>query len=127
MLEQERLRKAQAEQEGFERRKRQKKFGKSRITGKKCQSARIGRVREQVFKVRTVGLVTVEHFVKASLSNIDLPKKWLKHSLKKKKEKWAALLSFQDDDKNTLQVKKKIVVACMPVPPKIVESTTTIQ
>jgi protein FAM50 len=107
----------QQEQEEFERRKRQRTdrvlSPTSLEIGGRFQPARIGSVQEQTFKDKTVGLVTAEEFVKASLEKESLQlspeeeakrqaellaaqKEKLKNSKRKKKEKRkrAALLSF---------------------------------
>jgi protein FAM50 len=115
-------RKRQEEQEEFERRKRQRMAGNSLSPsleiGSKFQPARIGSVREQAFKDKTVGLVTAEQFVKATLEKEQLDelspeeqarqdalrrsaeKEKLKQVKKKKKrkKKQAALLSFQSEE-----------------------------
>jgi len=123
-------RQRQLEQEEFERRKRQRtvdtSLSPSLEIGSKFQPARIGSVQEQAFKDKTVGLVSAEEFVKATLEkDQDTPlspeeeakrqkdllaaekeKIKLSKTKKKEKKKRAALLSFQaneeeEEDKST--------------------------
>lgn len=117
-LEQQRL----EEQEEFERRKRQRisdnPLSPSLEIGSKFQPARIGSVREQAFQDKTVGLVTAEQFLKATLEKDTIDelspeeqairdaaqrsaeKEKLKQVKKKKKQKkkQLALLSFQSEE-----------------------------
>jgi protein FAM50 len=141
--------KRQAEQEEFERRKRQRSLenpqAPSLEIGNKFQPATIGSIREQSFKDKTVGLVTAEQFVKASLS-MEFPdqlsseeqqrqivaqrsaeKERLKQFKKKKKEskKRAALLSFHDDAEESNEGAELCVAATLQSPVKVDKSATT--
>jgi len=113
----------QADQDEFERTKRQKLSDTTHASlniGRKFQVARIGTVEERAFKAKTVGLVTAEEFA-AATNEIEgdgdreltpeekvarekeeaaEAKKKAKRSKRKKKERKqrAALLSFGDED-----------------------------
>ena len=123
--------KRQAEQEEFElqKQKRLKSGGQDHTLGNKFQTARIGRVEEQAFKAKTVGLVTAEEFLSAAKDMEDtarnrltkeqqaaeeeeskrLKKEKAKKSKRKKKEKkkMASLLSFMDAEEDEEEVETK--------------------
>ncbi|KAG7364816.1 XAP5, circadian clock regulator [Nitzschia inconspicua] len=144
-LEQQRL----EEQEEFERRKRQRMtenpMSPSLDIGSKFQPARIGSVREQAFQDKTIGLVTAEEFVKATLEKEQLEhlspeeqarrdaaqrsaeKEKLKQVKKKKKQKkkQAALLSFQSDEDEEEEVANVIGSSTMQSPQSEGKSTAT--